>query len=150
MVAKTPGKSRRRPTKGALIKGFTGRLPTEILDSPVFRADIRKVMKGYSGIYLLYRRKSLYYVGLANNLLGRLKSHQDDRHANKWDRFEIYRIRHVRYLKDLETLLVGLLDPPGNAVRGRVPRDADINRILRRVLKQQEVSIGKIRKALAR
>ena len=66
---------------------------------------------------------------------------QDD----KWDRFVIYRIKHVRYLKDLETLLISLLNPPGNSVEGRVPRDADINRILRRVLKEQEVSINKIR-----
>jgi hypothetical protein len=82
-------RAKRRPTKGALIKGMTGRLPIEILDSPVFRVDIRKVMKGYSGIYLLYRRKSLYYVGLANNLLGRLKSHQDNKHSGQWDRFVI-------------------------------------------------------------
>jgi len=148
--AKARSRSRRRPTKGALIKGITGKLPVEILGSPVFRADIRKVMRGYSGIYLLYRRKSLYYVGLASNLLGRLKSHHlRDRHSGKWDRFVIYRIKHVRYLKDIETLLIGVLTPPGNSVEGRVPRDADINRILRRVLKVQEVSIGKIRKALS-
>ncbi len=150
MAAGRPGRrSKRRPSKGALIKGMTGQLPVEILDSPVFRADIRKVMKGYSGIYLLYRRKSLYYVGLASNLLGRLKTHQNDKHAGRWDRFVIYRIKHVRYLKDLETLLVGVLGPPGNAVRGRVPRDADINRILLRVLKLQAGSIAKIKKALS-
>jgi hypothetical protein len=125
-------------------------LPVEILESPVFRTDIRKVMRGYSGVYLLYRRKTLYYVGLASNLLGRLNSHRlRDRHSGKWNRFVIYRIKHVRYLKDIETLLIGVLRPPGNSVAGRVPRDADINRILRRVLKVQEVSIGKIRKALA-
>ena len=56
--------------KGALIKGITGTLPVEILASPVFSADIRKVMRGYSGICLLYRRKTLYSVGLASNLLG--------------------------------------------------------------------------------
>lgn len=149
-AAKAKSQLKRRPTKGALIKGMTGQLPIEILGSPVFRTDIGKVMKGYSGIYLLYHRKSLHYVGLANNLLLRLKKHQNDRHAGRWDRFVIYRIKHVRYLKDLETLLIGVLRPPGNAVRGRVPRDADINGILRRVLRQQEVSIGKIRKALAR
>jgi hypothetical protein len=55
----------------------------------------------------------------------------------------------VRYLKDVETLLIGVLRPPGNAVRGRVPRDADINRILLRVLKQQEGSIRNIKKSLS-
>ena len=147
--AKVKARAPRRPTKGALIKGMTGELPVEILESPVFRADIRKVMRGYSGVYLLYRRKTLYYVGLASNLLGRLKSHHTrDKHAGKWDRFVIYRIKHVRYLKDIETLLIGVLRPPGNSVEGRVPRDANINRILRRVLMQQEVSLRRMRKAL--
>ena len=146
---KPKAKARRRPTKGALIKGMTGALPVEILESPVFRADIRRVMRGYSGVYLLYRRKTLYYVGLASNLLSRLKTHEGrDKHAGKWDRFVIYRIKHVRYLKDIETLLIGVLRPPGNSVEGRVPRDADINRILRRVLTTQEVSLRKMRKAL--
>ena len=58
-------------------------------------------MRGYSGIYLLYRRKTLYYVGLASNFLWRLKTHaMRDRHAGKWDRLIIYRIKHVRYLKE--------------------------------------------------
>ena len=70
--------------------------------------------------------------------LGRLKAHASrDKHAGKWDRFVIYRIKQVRYLKDIETLLIGVLRPPGNSVEERAPRDADINRILRRVLTQQ-------------
>jgi hypothetical protein len=141
-------KSRRKPKKGALIKGISGRLPIEILESPVFTADIKKVMRGFSGIYLLYKRKTLYYVGLATNLLGRLRSHQKDKHARKWDQFEIYRIKKTRFLKDVETMLIGVLRPPGNSVEGRVLKDADINKILRKVLKQQESSMSKIRKTL--
>jgi hypothetical protein len=146
----TSKKKKRQPKKGALIKGMTGRLPVEILDNPVFEEDIRNVMKGFSGIYLLYRRKTLYYVGLASNLLGRLRSHQKDKHAERWDQFTIYRIRQVRYLKDLETLLIGVLRPPGNNVKGRVPSDADINRILRKVMKQQKSSMTKIERSLAK
>jgi hypothetical protein len=148
-VAKRP-KRRRRPIKGALIKGVTGRLPVNILSNPVFEQHVRSLMKGHSGIYLLYKRKSLHYVGIASkNLLGRLNDHQADRHAGKWDRFVVYRIRSVRLLKDLETLLITLLNPPGNANEGRVPKDADMNRVLRKVLKEGEGEIRIIRKALS-
>jgi hypothetical protein len=106
-------------------------------------------MKGHSGIYLLYRRKTLHYVGLASkNLLGRLKDHQKDKHEGKWDRFVVYRIKSIRYLKDIETLLIGLLKPPGNAQEGHVPRDADMNRVLKRVLRDSASEMTVIRRAL--
>jgi len=118
---------RRKPQKGALIKGVTGRLPVQIIQNPVFEEHVRTLMRGHSGIYLLYKRKTLHYVGLASkNLLGRLKDHQKDKHKRKWDRFVVYRIKSVRYLKDIETLLIGVLAPPGNSQEGRVPQDADI------------------------
>jgi len=136
---------------GALIKGKTGRLPIQIIQNPVFEEHVRILMKGHSGIYLLYKRKTLHYVGLASkNLLGRLKDHQRDRHKGEWDRFVVYRIKSIRYLKDIETLLIGVLNPPGNAQEGRVPRDADMNRVLTRVLKEGESEIKVIRKALVR
>jgi hypothetical protein len=139
MTDQEPVRKRRRkkPQKGALIKGKTGRLPVQIIQNPVFEEHVRTLMKGHSGIYLLYKRKTLHYVGLASkNLLGRLKDHQKDRHKGKWDRFVVYRIKSIRYLKDIETLLIGVLNPPGNAHEGRVPRDADMNRVLTRVLRK--------------
>jgi len=126
-------------------------LPIQIIQNPVFEEHVRTLMKGHSGIYLLYKRKTLHYVGLAaKNLLGRLKDHQRDKHKGKWDRFVVYRIKSIRYLKDIETLLIGVLNPPGNAQEGRVPRDADMNRVLKRVLKEGESEIKVIRKALVR
>jgi hypothetical protein len=141
---------RKRPQKGALIKGASGRLPVQIIQNPVFEERVRTLMKGHSGIYVLYKRKTLHYVGLAKNLLGRLKDHQRDKHKGKWDRFVVYRIKSVRYLKDIETLLIGLLDPPGNSQQGRVPQDADMNRVLRRVLKDGSSEMRVIQRALKR
>jgi hypothetical protein len=54
----------------------------------------------------------------------------------------------VRYLKDIETLIHHLIETPGNRVRGRVPKDADLNRILREVLITHEKAIKGIKKAL--
>src|SRR5689334_19987974 len=98
-----PVKPRRRPTKGALIKGVSQQLPRELLSEPTFREELRVLMRGYSGLYVLYKRDRLYYIGLARDLFWRLHSHTRDKHRHKWDRFAIYRIARVRYLKDIES-----------------------------------------------
>ena len=51
------------------------------------------IIRGYArrrpGVYALYRRGKLYYVGLASNLRARLKMHLRDRHSGSWDRFSL-------------------------------------------------------------
>lgn len=139
---------KRRMGKGALIKGMTKRLPSEILANPLFREGLQRVMRGYAGIYGLYQGPKLYYVGLTRNLFGRVRWHLKDRHARRWDSFVIFRIKRVNYLKDIETLLMQLITTPGNRVKGKVPRDADINRVLRVILREETAEIRKIAKAL--
>jgi len=124
------------------------RLPSEILESDVFAEKLRQLMRRYAGIYVLYKRERLYYIGLTKDLLGRIRWHLRDRHTGKWDHFTIFRIQRVRYLKDIETLIHHLIETPGNKVKGRVPKDADLNSILREVLITHEKAIEGIRKAL--
>lgn len=131
-------RKQKKPDKGKLIKGMTRKLLSGILANPVFEKGLQNIMKGYSGIYALYRGKRLYYIGLTTNLHGRIKWHLKDRHARKWDGFVIFRIKRVDYLKDIETLITRLVDPPGNKIRGNVPRDADLNRVLREILSEYE------------
>jgi hypothetical protein len=142
--------SRRQPRKGALIKGMTRQLPSEILTSVAFRKRLKELMKGYAGIYALYKRGRLYYVGLATNLFGRINWHLKDRHAGKWDSFVIFRIRRVGYLKDIETLVLNIISPRGNRRAGKVPRDADINRMLQSIVHQHMREVKGIQKALKR
>ena len=85
-------KPKKRTTKGALIKGMTKQLPSEILASPIFRKKLQELMKGYAGIYALYHRDQPYYVGLTTNLFGRVNGHMKDRHKGQWDHFVIFRI----------------------------------------------------------
>jgi hypothetical protein len=47
-----------------------------------------------------------------------------------------------------ETLLTHLVTTPGNRVKGKVPKDADINRVLRVILREETAEIRKIAKAL--
>lgn len=105
-------------------------------------------MRGYSGLYVLYKRNRLYYIGLARDLFWRLHSHTRDRHRNNWDRFAIYRIAWVRYLKDIESLLLRVARPPGNSVSGNFHRDADVTKVLRKIQRQQTRTLNRIKKVL--
>jgi hypothetical protein len=142
--------SKSRSTKGALIKGMSRRLPSEILESEIFAERLVIMMRRYAGIYALYRKDKLYYVGLTTNLLGRIKWHLRDRHAGKWDSFTIFRIQRVKYLKDIETLLHHVVDAPGNKIKGKVPKDADLNRVLQTILKEHKRAIRGLEKAFKR
>lgn len=134
--------------KGALIKGMSRILPSEILTDPVFKKKLMELMRGHAGIYALYKREKLYYVGLTGNLHNRLNWHFKDRHAGKWDQFKIFRIQKVQYLKDLETLIHHIAEAPGNRIKGRVPRDSDLTHTLMDILRGYEKRIAPLRKAL--
>ena len=140
--------SKKRPTKGALIKGMSKPLPIELLNDPSFKNGLYEIMRDYAGVYALYKRDSLYYVGLAKNLYWRLLGHTKNKHKGRWNRFAIFRIGRVRYLKDIETLLLRVAQPPGNVVSGHLHRDADLTRVLRKIQRDQTRRLNRIRKAL--
>lgn len=87
-----------------------------------YPAFIRESIKGRSGVYVLFNRSGLYYVGLASNLMGRLKQHLQDRHTRKWDRFSVYLTERsdARHIRELEALLLRIVRPKGNRVVGRL------------------------------
>ncbi|MFO0792292.1 MAG: GIY-YIG nuclease family protein, partial [Pirellulales bacterium] len=67
---------------------------------------IRQYIRGRHGIYALYRKGKLQYVGLASNLRARLHRHLRDRHKDSWDHFSVYLTIDNRGIKELETLLL--------------------------------------------
>jgi hypothetical protein len=140
--------SKKKSSKGALIKGVSAILPIDILYEPSFKQGVQEIMRGYSGIYLLYRREKLYYIGLATNLYGRLIGHTKDKLKDKWDSFAIFRVGRVRYLKDIESLLLRVARPPGNAVSGHFHRDADLTKVLKKTQNEQARRFNRIKKAL--
>ena len=94
--------------KGADFKSTTTKIPHSKSDP-----------KG-SGIYALYDDHGLYYVGLTNfSLRGRIQKHTQDRHKDKWERFSWYHIRDLEHTKDIETILLRIIDPKGNRVKGK-------------------------------
>jgi hypothetical protein len=62
-------------------------------------------------------------VGRASDLLQRLSVHRSDLHGKKWDRLAIYIINQKLKLHDVESLLIGVSKPEGNANRGKLKYD---------------------------
>jgi len=97
---------------------------------------LREFIRGRNGVYALYKKERLYYVGLARNLRSRLRHHLRDRHAGRWDRFSIYLTEGDEHLKELESLVLRIAEPRGNKVAGKFLESEDLKRRFRRRLKE--------------
>lgn len=110
-------KKTKRNTK-PIVSGYLEKVNAKIFDK--FRTEITEMTKGHQGIYALYRRNKLYYVGLASNLRNRIKYHLRDRHQGKWTHFSLYIIGKSDHIKELESLLLRIAYPEGNSQRGKL------------------------------
>ena len=93
---------------------------------------IKELIRRQSGVYALYRREKLYYVGLASNLMGRLKSHLRDRHNGAWDRFSVYLTVRDEHIKELESLILRITNPVGNKQSGMFVKSENLYSTLNR------------------
>jgi hypothetical protein len=89
---------------------------------------IREYVRHRQGVYALYRRGKLYYVGLASNLRSRLAHHLKDRHSSSWDRFSVYLTIGDSHLRELESLILRIVKPTGNKIKGKFAKSEDIRR----------------------
>jgi hypothetical protein len=119
-----------------LVQGDLERISSKAFDN--YHDVITKLVGRKHGVYALYKRDRLYYVGLATNLRGRLKQHLKDRHASKWDSFSLYVIRNVNYLRELESLLVHIAEPKGNITRGRFARSESLLKDLDTMMEEKD------------
>jgi len=100
-----------------------------------YQKIIRNYVRGRQGVYALYRRGRLYYVGLASDLRWRLNQHLKDRHGHSWDRFSVYLTIGESHLRELESLLLRVIKPKpkGNKKRGKFAKSENL---LRRFAKE--------------
>jgi len=101
-----------------------------------YQKVIRRYVRDRHGVYALYRKNKLYYVGLASNLNSRLNGHLRDRHANVWDSFSVYLTVGGEHLHELETLLLRIIDRKGNKQRGKFGKAEDLKRKFRADLRK--------------
>jgi len=114
-------RKKQQTARGRLLKGIAT-LPVALLRNSFFKDPVQGLLKGSPGIYALFKGKKLYYVGLSRDLHRRISKHLEDRHRGKWDTFQVFKIKRLNYLKDLETLILQIARPPGNRQSGRLPK----------------------------
>ena len=122
---KSPTRRRRRE---ALVHQHLENVSRDLLEQ--YPDEVRRFIGRNAGIYALYRKDKLYYVGLATALRGRLRAHVRNRHGNSWDRFSIYLTIKDQHLREMEALLLSYRQPKGceatwkaSAVEGYAPKD---------------------------
>jgi hypothetical protein len=119
-----------------LVQGNLERISSKVFD--IYHDEITQLVGRQHGVYALYKKNRLYYVGLAKNLRGRVKNHLKDRHAQKWDSFSLYLVRNVNYLRELESLLVHIAEPKGNIARGRFARSENLLDALKKMMSDSD------------
>ena len=121
----------------AIIAGHLEKIGATVFDN--FSSVITDIIKGHQGIYALFKKDRLYYVGLARNLKRRINAHNKDRHQNKWTHFSLYIIRKEDHIKEIESLVLRVAYPKGNIVRGKLKQSKDLSPLLKRKLDDEWV-----------
>ena len=120
------------------------RLVTEHLENVSWRIlqdypeVVGEMIKKRAGVYALYKGEKLYYVGLASNLMGRLKTHLKDRHKGLWNRFSVYLTLRDEHIRELESLLLRIVNPEGNKIRGTFVKSQNLYPTLNHALTEYD------------
>jgi hypothetical protein len=118
-----------RKRRQQLVSQMLEKLDASALEQ--YEHIIRRYTRGRDGVYALYLDDSLYYVGLARNLQGRLKQHLKDRHKGSWNHFSVYLTIGHSFVKEMETLLLRIAKPEGNKHLGKFVQCQDLHRSFR-------------------
>lgn len=143
---KTEKKTEKKPTKpsgkGSLVKGYLEKKDRRGFELLLPR--YKEVIGSSSGIYALYQGKKLYYVGIAQNLLGRVGWHTKDKHKNHWDKVSFFVIDKHRYSKDIETVILRIAEPRGNGTRGKFERHYELQDGLNKIRREMRDLIKRV------
>jgi hypothetical protein len=107
-----------KDSKGQLVGQHLENVSSEVFEK--YQDIIKEYVRGKQGIYALFQKNRLYYVGLASSLGNRLKQHLKDRHAQLWDRFSIYLMLNDHHMREIEALIMRIASPDGNQQKGRL------------------------------
>ena len=132
MKAKRP----RRRKREALVHRHLENVSRSLLEK--HPELVREFIGRNAGIYALFRKGKLYYVGLATALRSRLKAHVKNRHGNSWDSFSIYLTIKDQHLREIEALLLRIAKPPGARQRGKLAQSQDMRRRIAQAIRQKQ------------
>lgn len=120
--------------KGSLVKGFLEKKDRKGFELLLPR--YKEAIGSSSGIYALYKGDKLHYVGIAQNLLSRVDWHTHDRHKNRWDKVSFFVIDKHRFSKDIETVILRIIEPQGNRTRGKFERHYELQDKLNKIRRE--------------
>lgn len=129
-------KRRHRRRREALVYQHLKNVSRKLLEK--HPEVVRQFIGRNAGIYALYKKNKLYYVGLATALRGRLRAHVKNRHGDSWDRFSIYLTIKDQHLREIEALLLRIANPPGAKQRGRLARSKGMRRWITRAIREKQ------------
>lgn len=124
----------RRSGRGALVSQYLEGISRTALAE--YQQFFREQARRRNGVYALYRKKKLYYVGLARDLRGRLRTHLRDKHGESWDRFSMYLTVGDDHIRELESLVPRIVRPTGNRQAGKFAKAQNLRREFTRRVKQ--------------
>jgi predicted GIY-YIG superfamily endonuclease len=141
-MAKRKHRASRRKRE-PLVQEHLERVSRDLLD------DHPEVVKEFigrnTGIYALYRKDKLYYVGLATKLRSRLAAHGKNQHGKLWDRFSIYLTIKDQHLREIEALILRITQPKGKKQKGKLAQSRDMRRrIARRIRERQAREVSSL------
>ncbi len=126
-----------------LVSGYLEQVSSKVFSG--FPKQLTQLVGRQHGVYALYKGSHLYYVGLATNLRTRINHHLRDKHAGKWDRFSLYLVRKADHIKELESLVMRIAAPRGNASTGRLPHASNLrSQLLTKMKKAQEEQLDTV------
>ncbi|MFH1760048.1 MAG: GIY-YIG nuclease family protein [bacterium] len=118
------------PKQTSLVCQYLENISHEVLKK--YQDIIKEYVGRRQGIYALYKKEKLYYVGLASNLRSRLRQHLRDRHGKSWDRFSVYLTIGSSHMKELESLILRIMKPSGNKQKGKFKKSENLKKKLTR------------------
>ncbi len=122
--------------KSPLVSQHLENISRQALEN--YQDIVRRYVRNRQGVYALYRRNNLYYIGLASNLRSRLSHHLRDKHQDSWDRFSVYLTIGDSHLKELESLILRVIKPKGNKQKGKFLKSEDIKRRFARDIRSKQ------------
>lgn len=126
----------RRRRREALVHQHLENVSRDLLEE--YPDVVRRFIGRNAGIYALYRKDKLYYVGLATGLRGRLRAHVRNRHGGSWDRFSIYLTIKDQHLREIEALLLRIANPEGAKQRGKLAQSRDMRRRITKAIREKQ------------
>ena len=129
-------KKKPAPKSRQLVLGYLERISSKVFSD--FPKQLTDLVEKHHGVYALYKGNRLYYVGLAGNLRNRIRHHLRDKHAGKWDKFSLYLVRKADHIKELESLILRIADPTGNATKGRLAHAENLRSELQSQIKKAQ------------